>query len=250
MGWWTDIATKKTGCPNVGGPMTQQRGVVIHIAQGSYQGTISWQMNPDSQVSSHFVVAKSGAITQMVDTDFTAWTQSDGNGKWLSIENEGFVPDLLTEAQLDAQARILAKANQVYGVPIQMTNTPDGYGLGHHSMGAECGYDWGHSECPGSNIKAQKPTIVDIALGEDVSAKDVWNYDVDPTGGSYSASGAAWTTLGRTGYLANTFAPEVLAAVRALETRVAGTTEAFDAIGYMLEEIRARLCALEEQLGR
>lgn len=249
MGWWTDIATRKDGCPNQGGAMYDQRGVVIHIAQGSYQGTISWQMNPASEVSSHFVVSKGGAITQMVDTDRIAWTQSSGNGYWLSIENEGFVPDQLTEAQLEANAAILRKANQVYGVPIQIAKCPNNLGLGHHSMGYECGENWGHSECPGTNIKNQKPTVVDIALGEDVSAKDVWNYDVDPTGGTYSASGAAWTTLGRTGYLANTFAPEVLAAINNLHARVEGTTEAFDAIGFVLEEIRARLCALEERIG-
>lgn len=178
MGWWTDIAVKKTGCPNVGGPMTQQRGVVLHIAQGSYQGTISWQMNPASQVSSHFIVSKKGEITQMVDTAYTAWTQADGNGKWLSIENEGYVPDPLTDAQLDACAAILAKANAVYGVPLQVTGSPAGYGLGHHSMGAETGLEyWGHSECPGSAIKNQKQEIVDRATGETMDPNDVWYAD-------------------------------------------------------------------------
>lgn len=221
MGWWTDIATPKYGCPNVGGPMTEQRGCVIHIAQGSYNGTISWQMNPDSEVSSHFVVSKSGAITQMVDTDDTAWTQSDGNGKWLSIENEGYVPDALTEAQVEANARIFAKGAAVYGYPLQVTNTPAGYGLGHHSMGAECGYNWGHSECPGGNIKAQKPTIVDYAKGEEVSAQDVWTYDVDPSSSNkYSASGALWVVFQRTDYLANTFAPDCLQRIDALEDDV------------------------------
>lgn len=216
MGWWTDIATPKYGCPNVGGRMTQQRGLVLHIAQGSYNGTISWQMNPSSQVSSHFVVGKSGQITQMVDTDYTAWTQSDGNGKWLSVENEGYVPDGLTEAQLDANAKLFARGAAEYGYPLQNTSSPDGYGLGHHSMGAECGQNWGHSECPGTTIKNQKPTIVDRAKGDDVPAQDVWGYDIDPSSNRYSAGGAVWTTYGRTDYLANNFAPEVLARLDAL----------------------------------
>jgi hypothetical protein len=205
--------------------MTQQRGCIIHIAEGSYDGTISWQMNPDAEVSSHFVVAYDGRITQMVDTDVTAWTQGEGNGKWLSIENEGYTPNDLTEAQMQANARILAKANQVYGVPLEIATCPTDWGLGHHSMGAECGYAWGHDQCPGPAIKAQKPTILAYAKGEDdVSAQDVWKYDVDPSGASYTASGALWTAYARTDYLANQFAPAVVSALNAIQAQLDGLT--------------------------
>lgn len=143
--------------------MTRWDGVVVHIAAGYYEGTISWQRNPDSNVSSHFVVSKTGKIAQMVDTSIAAWTQRDGNGEWLSIENEGFLPDRLTDAQVEANAKILAKAHQMHGVPLVVTNTPRSRGLGHHSMGAENGINWGHPQCPGPNIKAQKPAIVALA---------------------------------------------------------------------------------------
>lgn len=222
MGWWTDIAIKHPGTPNHGGSMYQHRGVVIHIAQGSYSGTIAWQMNPDAEVSSHFIVSKGGEITQMLDTDVIAWTQGSGNGYWISVENEGYTPDELTPAQVDANAAIFAKSVQVYGHAMQVTNTPEGYGLGHHSMGAECGYDWGHSECPGGNIKAQKPTIVDIAKEGDVSAKDVWGYDVnnDPKA-SYSAQGALWVCFQRTDFLANNFAPGITAEIEEIQQTLA-----------------------------
>lgn len=143
--------------------MVEHRGVVVHIAQGSYEGTISWQRNPDANVSSHFVVGLDGKTAQVVDTDVAAWTQRAGNGHWLSIENAGFVPNPLTAAQVEANARILARAHQVYGIPLQVTSDPDnGRGLGHHSMGARPGspLDWGHSACPGSAIIAQKAAIV------------------------------------------------------------------------------------------
>lgn len=153
--------------------MSRWDGVVIHIAEGYYEGTISWQKNPDANVSSHFVVAKSGKIAQVVDTADAAWTQRDGNGEWLSIENEGFLPDRLTDAQLNANARILAKAHQVYDVPLVVTNTPRSRGLGHHSMGAENGYHWGHSQCPGANIKAQKSEIVTRAK-KIIAARGDW----------------------------------------------------------------------------
>jgi N-acetylmuramoyl-L-alanine amidase len=193
--------------------MWEQNGFVLHIAEGYYEGTIAWQMNPASGVSSHFIVAKDGRITQMVDTAIAAWTQRGGNGYWLSIEFEGFVPDPLTAAQLEAAARLFRKGHEVYGYPLQVTDTPYGEGLGHHSMGAECGVDWGHSECPGEAIKAQKPEIVARAKGDDVGAQDVWSWDIDPSNNIYSAGGVAWTVFKRTDYLANTFAPQVIEAL-------------------------------------
>lgn len=162
MGRWIDLAPQQEKTGNQGGDMSEQRGVVLHIAQGSYAGTIAWQKNPAAAVSSHFIAAKDGRAAQMVDTDRVAWTQKAGNGHWLSIENEGSVPDKLTAAQVEFAAQILARAHTEYGVPLQVASTPDGRGLGHHSMGANPGSpdDWGHSACPGTNIINQKAAIV------------------------------------------------------------------------------------------
>lgn len=174
MAKWGDLADWRGPTVNQGGKMTEQRGVVLHIAEGSYEGTISWQKNPDAEVSSHFIAAKDGRAAQMVDTGTTAWTQKAGNGKWLSIENEGSVPDKLTDHQMEFAAQILARAHKEYGVPLQIATSPSGRGLGHHSMGSHPGYadDWGHSECPGSNIIKQKDAIVarakEIVEGNDV----------------------------------------------------------------------------------
>lgn len=140
--------------------MVEYRGVVEHIAAGTYNGTIAWQLNDSSNISSHFIVSKLGEITQMVDTHDRGWTQGAGNSGWLSIENAAFLPEPLTDAQVTANARILAWAHQTHGIPLQVTNSPSGRGLGHHSMGAENGVNWGHSACPGEAIKAQKPEIV------------------------------------------------------------------------------------------
>jgi hypothetical protein len=195
-------------------------------------------MNPDSQVSSHFIVSRSGEITQMLDTDVTAWTQADGNGKWLSVENEGYLPDPLTDAQVNANAEIFARSAQEYGHPLVVANSPYDRGLGHHSMGAENGVNWGHSECPGDSIKAQKPEIVERAKGNDVSASEVWSWDVDPSGGKYSASGSLWTTLSRTDYLANDFAPATRQALTDMSVDIA-------AIESDLEGMRSRVATLQ-----
>lgn len=169
MARWTDIATWVGPTTNSGDGdsthleqsdlMSQHRGLVVHIAEGSDDGTIAWQKNPSADVSSHFIVSKEGHIYQMVDTAEDSWCQIEGNDTWLSIENEGFTPNKLTSAQLDANARLLAKAHKEYGVPLQVATSSSGKGLGHHSMDP----NWGHQSCPGPNIIAQKPEIVSRA---------------------------------------------------------------------------------------
>ncbi|MFI6757690.1 N-acetylmuramoyl-L-alanine amidase [Micromonospora sp. NPDC050417] len=183
MALWTDLATWRGPTVNSGDGdrngneatdrMIEHRGLVLHIAEGYFEGTIAWQKNPSSRVSSHFVVAKDGRIAQMVDTDIRSWAQRSGNPTWLSVENEGFVPGALTAQQVEANARLLVRANQIYDVPLQIATSPSGRGLGHHSMGAENGVDWGHPQCPGPAIIAQKPDIVARALelaGQDSAA--------------------------------------------------------------------------------
>lgn len=160
--------------------MTEYRGVVVHIAAGYFEGTISWQRNPTSKVSSHFIIGRDGQAAQMVDTDVVAWTQGDGNGHWLSMENEGFLLGhplwkpgwhQLSAAMIEKNARLLARAHTVYKVPLQLATSPTGRGLGYHSMGAENGFRWGHSACPGQPIKDQLPLIlaraIEIVNGED-----------------------------------------------------------------------------------
>lgn len=164
MGLWTDLAEYVGPTPNHGGPMVEQRGQIEHIMAGTYNGSIAWGKNPASQVSFHFAVRKDGHIGQLLDTDVTAWTQREGNGHWVSVENEGYLPDALTDAQVEANAKLYARGHKVYGWPLKIANSPTEYGLGHHSMGAENGYNWGHSACPGEAIKAQKPAILARAI--------------------------------------------------------------------------------------
>jgi len=160
MPLWPDIAAWRGPTPNTSGSIADHMYVVVHTADGSFEGTIAWQRNASADVSSHFVVAKDGRIAQMLDTNSKPWTQKAGNPYSISIENEGNENTPLTPYQVEANARILAKAHQVHGVPLQLTGKVGTRGLGHHSMGAESGVDWGHSLCPGSIIKGQKPAIL------------------------------------------------------------------------------------------
>lgn len=202
---WTDLARWVGPTPNQSGAMVEHRGLVLHIADGSYEGTIAWQRNPTADVSSHFIVSKTGAIAQMVDTDVTAWTQRAGNGHWLSVENEGRGGQRLTDQQIEANARLLARAHRVYRVPLQLATSPSGRGLGHHSMGAESGVNWGHASCPGEPIKAQKSQILarakvlagattqeeTMAITDDDVTK-FWTRDTDSDG---QVNEPAWVAL-------------------------------------------------------
>jgi hypothetical protein len=143
------------------GGMVEVRGLVLHIQQGTEQGSEAWFKNPAAQASSHFLNPKSGGLRQMVDTADRAWAEAAGNAHWVSVENEGYAGDKLTASQLDNAAHLLVWLHHEYGVPLVRTDDPNGRGLGWHGMG---GASWGgHTGCPGDPIKAQRTAIIEAA---------------------------------------------------------------------------------------
>lgn len=141
------------------------KAVVIHIAQGSYAGTLAWfqagldsrqaQRAPRTPSSSHFVVSRKGHCSQCVlfgDTAFHAvWNQ----GLWklrkagirpnwvtVGIENEGNSGDGLTEAQMELNAWLIAVSASRYKFEIN-TDTV----IPHSAIDQV-----NRSRCPGPNI--------------------------------------------------------------------------------------------------
>src|ERR1700750_386106 len=138
MAVWSDIGAVWRGpTPNTSGSISDHMYVVMHIADGTFEGTIAWQKNPAAKVSSHFIVDQNGSIAQMLDTSQKSWCQIEGNPYSIAVENAGFTGASLTPEQITANAKILAKAHQVYGIPLQLTGEVGVRGLGHHSMGYE-----------------------------------------------------------------------------------------------------------------
>lgn len=113
-----------------------RRAVCLHIAQGGYEGAISWltdaQSNPNS--SAHFVIAKDGRIAQLVSINDSAWANGLGweNNRWvtgsgapvnptwqdivpgvnpnwytISIEHEGLYPETWTTEMYAANNRLM-----------------------------------------------------------------------------------------------------------------------------------------------
>jgi hypothetical protein len=263
MSRWSDLAVWRGPSPNQSGAMKEQRGLVVHIASGFAEGTISWQKNPDANVSSHFVVGRDGKVSQLVDTGVTAWTQRDGNGHWLSVECEGFAADdrddsgrlwlarypgwdRLTDAQVTSIAFLLMRGHQQYGYPLTLAHDPTGRGLGYHSMGAEHNYNWGHLHCPGEPIKAQLPTILsraqqlaggtsitstedDMAVGFEAPLPGTGTNDAHkaPRSGTEGVTDL-WLSLGAGGY--NGWQTEQLRNSRAAMAAIAGLTAKLDAL--------------------
>jgi N-acetylmuramoyl-L-alanine amidase len=102
--------------------------VLHHTASNNGKGDISWLRNPDSKVSSHYVVDKDGTISQLVSDDRKAWHAgkagmpgkgiSDVNARSIGIEivNDGKGTPF-TEAQYKALEKLVPYLADKYKVP-------------------------------------------------------------------------------------------------------------------------------------
>jgi hypothetical protein len=100
------------------GPATIDK-IIIHVAQGSYSGTINHFQNR-SGVSAHYVVGRKGQVAQCVRNADIAYHA----GWWpynkisIGIEHEGYVSNKFTKAQYRASARLSAYLSKRFGIPL------------------------------------------------------------------------------------------------------------------------------------
>jgi len=99
------------------------RWIVIHVAEGSFKGTISWFKNPSARASAHFVISMDGKnLVHMVRLKDIAWHAGNWeyNKHSIGIEIEGYVnktiwPDTLYENL----ARLIKYLSQKYNISIK-----------------------------------------------------------------------------------------------------------------------------------
>ncbi|MFD1538446.1 N-acetylmuramoyl-L-alanine amidase [Nonomuraea guangzhouensis] len=96
--------------------------IVIHVAQGTYAGTIDWfQTGPRPKpTSAHYVVRSSdGAITQMVREKDRAFHAGDYNRRSVGIEHEGWVEQAswFTDTMYRSSAALVRNIADRYGIP-------------------------------------------------------------------------------------------------------------------------------------
>ena len=151
-----------------------------HIADGTYNGTITWERNSSSQVSSHFVLGKNGEVAQLVPLDMAAWTQGgirnpthpyvkshpsvNPNQYCVSIECEGFWKETkgkLTDAQfnsaVDLTKHIVSEVKKLYNVDIPIDRE---HIIGHCEINTVT-----RSHCPGELFPFDE--LIALARGED-----------------------------------------------------------------------------------
>ena len=150
--------------------------IVCHITEGSFDGAVSWLCNPKHQASAHFVVAKDGRVTQLVDLKDGSWcngTSTDSSSKvyygkstlkavrdrktnanyyTVSIEHEGFSKDgkgKLTEAQKAATIELIKhirrEVKSIFGVEIPADRA---HIVGHYEVNPIT-----KPNCPGQNFQ-------------------------------------------------------------------------------------------------
>jgi N-acetylmuramoyl-L-alanine amidase-like protein len=129
------------------------RMVVVHTAEGGYEGTVSWLCNPDSEASSHLVLNEDGSrATQLVRYGDRAWTQSAFNPYAISIEMAGSLSTrwrhpVQAWKQLRSLARIVAFLLKEFKLPLHaLTNSERWSGKGYIRHG-RLAPEGGHPFC-------------------------------------------------------------------------------------------------------
>jgi len=120
--------------PNFSIGKTQKIGFVLHGTLGNYEGAVRWlsmskeQRGDGTESSAHYVIAKDGRCTQLVDQKQDAWhagrvsnpskyaqsvlpkslgVYKNPNASFIGIELEWFVGDTVTESQYQTCLEII-----------------------------------------------------------------------------------------------------------------------------------------------
>jgi len=121
--------------------------IVIHIAQGSYSGTIGWFQNPKSNVSAHYVVGRKGKIAQCVHNEDIAWHAGNWrfNKKSIGIEHAGYASQWWTDRMYHSSAKLAAYLCRRFNIPVRRH-----YIRGHRSVPGVA------TRCPGRRFNKHR----------------------------------------------------------------------------------------------
>ena len=127
----------------VKGKMVQPiRGLVLHLTDvrdqtlPSLHGFFDNPHQEGKKRSAHFGVSRDGEMWQFVDTDDVAfavdgvWGGDGVDNHWVSVENSGKFPDLLTQKQIGTVANLFFWLHETFGVPFALAEKKGDRGLG------------------------------------------------------------------------------------------------------------------------
>jgi hypothetical protein len=157
-----DCATWKP-VANHGGPMSAQYGLLLHhaVADGSLHDFFN---NPDSEVSAHFWVSRTGTVEQYVDSETVAWHAMQMNDTYCGVETEGCTAaygyaEPMTDAMINGLASIYQEGHDRHGWPNALADADGQKGFGYHRMAVA-------TACPCDVRLSRRPQILELAFGK------------------------------------------------------------------------------------
>ena len=121
--------------------------IVIHVAEGSYSGTIDWFNNRSAYVSAHYVVGRRGKVAQCVRDKNIAYHAGDWwyNQHSIGIEHAGYGGNASTwtDAMYHASARLSAYVSRKYKIPVDTDHI-----VRHRQVSS--------TNCPGDHFKMRR----------------------------------------------------------------------------------------------
>jgi hypothetical protein len=187
---WFDCAVHRPISGGTSGPLTAQRGLVLHhaVATGSLFSTFN-----NGQVSTQFWVSLSGAIEQYLDSTMSAWAtgSNTGNMQFCSVETEGCVAaphaQPMSDAMVSALATLYREGHERHGWPYQIANSTAANGFGYHRL-------WSATACPCDVRVNRRADILTLAQGTPAQEEEML-VAFTSTGGGYwlvNSSGAVF----------------------------------------------------------
>lgn len=86
--------------------------IMLHSTGGALEGALSWLRNPESKVSAHYLIARSGIVYKLVATSLAAWHAGkcrveNANKRSIGIELEQKLNQQWTAEQEDVTLRLI-----------------------------------------------------------------------------------------------------------------------------------------------
>jgi N-acetylmuramoyl-L-alanine amidase len=155
--------------------------VVIHIMEGSLEGTTSWFMNIPkySGVSAHYGIGKAGEVVQYVKEEDTAWHSGVVDRPSFKLYKEGVNPNLYsigiehagrhtepwTKEMKEASGKLIGEICRRWDIPIDRDHI-----IGHYEVRAS------KPNCP-SVDKGVIDELIDIAKGHECACNVIGNIE-------------------------------------------------------------------------
>jgi hypothetical protein len=114
-------------------PASAVRLIVVHVTEGSFDGTVRWFRNPRAHAAANYVVGRNGEIAHMVPDDEIAFHAGNGwvNAHSIGIEHEGYsrIDGVVTDAEYRASAQLVASLLRRYHLPADRRHV-----IGHNEV--------------------------------------------------------------------------------------------------------------------